>query len=204
VHNFKGECDELLDIFAESEKHGTLDRIFYFASTSKITFPGSGVAMMAASPANLKHTEQFLGVQTIGYDKLNQLRHTTYFKDRATLDNHMKILAQFIGKKFDITLDALSGLEGLGIAEWTKPTGGYFISLDVLPGTAKRVYQLMKEAGVVLTAVGSTYPYGIDPQDKNLRIAPTYPTDGEVELATEILVLAVKMAAIEKIVENKG
>jgi DNA-binding transcriptional MocR family regulator len=204
VHNFKGECDELLDIFAESEKHGTLDRIFYFASTSKITFPGSGVAMMAASPANLKHTEQFLGVQTIGYDKLNQLRHTTYFKDRATLDNHMKILAQFIGKKFDITLNALAGLEGLGIAEWTKPTGGYFISLDVLPGTAKRVYQLMKEAGVVLTAVGSTYPYGIDPQDKNLRIAPTYPTDGEVELATEILVLAVKMAAIEKIVENKG
>ena len=197
VHNFKGECDELLDIFTEAEKYGNLDRIFYFASTSKITFPGGGVAMMAASPANLKHTEQFLGVQTIGYDKLNQLRHTTYFKDRETLDNHMKILAEFIGKKFEITLNSLEGLEGLGIAEWTKPTGGYFVNLDVLPGTAKRVYELMKDAGVVLTTVGATYPYGIDPEDKNLRIAPTYPTDSEVELATEILVLTVKLAAIE-------
>ena len=153
--------------------------------------------MMAASPANLKHTEQFLGVQTIGYDKLNQLRHTTYFKDRQTLDNHMKILAEFIGKKFEITLNSLEGLEGLGIAEWTKPTGGYFVNLDVLPGTAKRVYELMKDAGVVLTTVGATYPYGIDPEDKNLRIAPTYPTDSEVELATEILVLTVKLAAVE-------
>ena len=202
VHNFKGECDELLDIFTEAEKYGNLDRIFYFASTSKITFPGGGVAMMAASPANLKHIEQFLGVQTIGYDKLNQLRHTTYFKDRESLDRHMKILAEFIGKKFEITLNALEGLEGLGIAEWTKPTGGYFVNLDVLPGTAKRVYELMKEAGVVLTTVGATYPYGIDPEDKNLRIAPTYPTDGEVELATRILVLCVKLAAIEYYLAN--
>ena len=201
VHNFKGECDELLDIFTEAEKYGTLDRIFYFASTSKITFPGGGVAMMAASPANLKHIEQFLGVQTIGYDKLNQLRHTTYFKDRATLDRHMKILAEFIGRKFEITLTALEDLEGLGIAEWTKPTGGYFINLDVLPGTAKRVYDLMKDAGVVLTTVGATYPYGVDPQDKNLRIAPTYPTDDEVKQATEILALTVKIAALEKIMK---
>ena len=110
----------------------------------------------------------------------------------------MKILAEFIGKKFEITLKALDGLEGLGIAEWTKPTGGYFVSLDVIPGTAKRVYELMREAGVVLTTVGATFPYGIDPEDKNLRIAPTYPTDGEVELATEILVLTVKLAALEK------
>ena len=152
---------------------------------------------MAASPANLKHIEQFLGVQTIGYDKLNQLRHTAYFKDKDALDRHMKILAEFIGRKFEITLNALEGLEGLGIAEWTKPTGGYFVSLDVLPGTAKRVYELMKEVGVVLTTVGATYPYGIDPEDKNLRIAPTYPTDDEVKLATEILVLVVKLAAIE-------
>ena len=203
VHNFKGECDKLLDIFTEAEKYGNLDRIFYFASTSKITFPGGGVAMMAASPANLKHIEQFLGVQTIGYDKLNQLRHTTYFKDRATLDRHMKILAEFIGRKFDITLKALESLEGLGIAKWTKPTGGYFVNLDVLPGTAKRVYQLMREAGVVLTTVGATYPYGIDPEDKNLRIAPTYPTDDEVSLATEILVVTVKLAAIEHYLTNQ-
>ena len=198
VHNFKGECDELLDIFTEAEKYGNLDRIFYFSSTSKITFPGGGVAMLAASPANLAHIAQFLGVQTIGYDKLNQLRHTTYFKDRATLDNHMKILAEFIGRKFEITLKALDGLRGLGIAQWTEPSGGYFVSLDVLPGTAKRVYSLMADAGVTLTSVGATYPYGIDPEDKNLRIAPTYPTDDEVALATEILVVAVKLAALEK------
>ena len=198
VHNFKGECDELLDIFTEAEKCGNLDRIFYFSSTSKITFPGGGVAMLAASPANLAHIAQFLGVQTIGYDKLNQLRHTTYFKDRATLDNHMKILAEFIGRKFEITLNALDGLRGLGIAEWTEPSGGYFVSLDVLPGTAKRVYNLMADVGVTLTSVGATYPYGIDPEDKNLRIAPTYPTDDEVALATEILVIAVKLAALEK------
>ena len=202
VHDLTEEGDQLLDIFTEAEKCGTLDRIFYFASTSKITFPGGGVAMLAASPANLKHIEQFLGVQTIGYDKLNQLRHTTYFKDNETLHKHMMILAEFIGRKFDITLKSLSCLEGLGIAEWSKPKGGYFVNLDVLPGTAKRVYELMEQVGVTLTAVGATYPYGIDPEDKNLRIAPTYPTDEEVRVATEILALAVKMAAIEKYLKN--
>ena len=202
VHDLTEEGDQLLDIFTEAEKCGTLDRIFYFASTSKITFPGGGVAMLAASPANLKHIEQFLGVQTIGYDKLNQLRHTTYFKDNETLHKHMMILAEFIGRKFDITLKSLSCLEGLGIAEWSKPKGGYFVNLDVLPGTAKRVYELMEQVGVTLTAVGATYPYGIDPEDKNLRIAPTYPTDEEVRVATEILALAVKMAALEKYLKN--
>ena len=198
VHDLTEDGDQLLDIFTEAEKYGTLDRIFYFTSTSKITFPGGGVSMFAASPANLKQIEQFLGVQTIGYDKLNQLRHTTYFKDKEAVHRHMMILADFIGRKFDITLNSLSDLEGLGIAEWNKPRGGYFVSLDVLPGTAKRVYQLMGDAGVTLTAVGATYPYGIDPEDKNLRIAPTYPTDGEVEIATRILVLTVKLAALEK------
>ena len=197
VHDLSEEGDQLLDIFTEAEKCGTLDRIFYFTSTSKITFPGGGVAMMAASPANLKHIEQFLGVQTIGYDKLNQLRHTTYFKDMDTLHKHMMILADFIGRKFEITLNSLSTLEGLGIAEWTKPRGGYFVNLDVLPGTAKRVYKLMQDAGVTLTSVGATYPYGIDPLDRNLRIAPTYPTDDEVKQATEILALTVKLAALE-------
>lgn len=198
VHDLTEDGDQLLDIFTEAEKCGTLDRIFYFTSTSKITFPGGGVSMFAASPANLKQIEQFLGVQTIGYDKLNQLRHTTYFKDKEAVHRHMMILADFIGRKFDITLNSLSDLEGLGIAEWNKPRGGYFVSLDVLPGTAKRVYQLMGEAGVTLTAVGATYPYGIDPEDKNLRIAPTYPTDEEVKVATKILVLTVKLAALEK------
>ena len=203
VHDLSDETDELLDIFSEAEKWGNEDRIFYYASTSKITFPGGGVAMLAASEKNLAQIATYLGVQTIGYDKLNQLRHTTYFKDKESVKNHMKILADFIGRKFDITLKSLSDLEGLGIAEWTRPKGGYFISLNVLSGTARRVYELAKGAGVTLTTVGATYPYGKDPMDRNLRIAPTYPTDSEVEKASEILVLAVKMAALEKLMLQK-
>ena len=203
VHDLGDETDELLDIFAEAEKWGNEDRIFYYASTSKITFPGGGVAMLAASERNLAQIATYLGVQTIGYDKLNQLRHTTYFKDKESVKRHMKILADFIGRKFDITLNSLSNLEGLGIAEWTRPKGGYFISLDVMEGTARRVYELAKGAGVTLTTVGATYPYGKDPMDKNLRIAPTYPTDEEVEKASKILVVSVKMAALEKIMSER-
>lgn len=203
VHDLGDETDELLDIFSEAEKWGNEDRIFYYASTSKITFPGGGVAMLAASERNLAQIATYLGVQTIGYDKLNQLRHTTYFKDKESIKRHMKILADFIGRKFDITLSSLSDLEGLGIAEWTRPKGGYFISLDVMAGTARRVYELAKGAGVTLTTVGATYPYGIDPMDRNLRIAPTYPTDAEVEKASKILVVSVKMAALEKIMAEK-
>jgi len=199
VHDLCEEGDQLLDIFAEAERYGNLDRIFYYSSTSKITFPGAGVALMAASPANLKQISAYLGVQTIGYDKLNQLRHTAYFKDAAAVHRHMMTLAGFIGKKFDITLKALESLEGLGIATWTKPRGGYFVSLDVMPGTAKRVYDLMQNAGVVLTAVGATFPYGVDPDDSNLRIAPTYPSDSELATATEILALTVRLAAVEKL-----
>lgn len=201
VHDLGEDGDGLLDIFAEAEKYGNLDRIFYYSSTSKITFPGAGVALMAASPANLKNIEQYLGVQTIGYDKLNQLRHTAYFKDAAAVHKHMMVLAGFIGKKFEITLRNLEALEGLEIAEWTKPRGGYFVSLNVMPGTAKRVYSLMKDTGVTLTPVGATFPYGIDPEDKNLRIAPTYPTDADLDLATQILVIAVKMAALEALMK---
>ncbi len=202
VHDLGEEGDRLLDIFGEAEKCGTLDRIFYFTSTSKITFPGGGVSMLAASPANLKQISQYLGVQTIGYDKLNQLRHTLYFKDAAAVHDHMMVLAKFIGKKFEITLNALNSLKGLGIAEWTEPKGGYFVSLNVLPGTAKRVYQLMSAAGVVLTPVGATYPYGVDPMDENLRIAPTYPSDEELEVATEVLALTVRLAAVEHYLAN--
>ena len=199
VHDLTETTEPLLDIFTEAEKYGHIDRVFYFTSTSKITFPGAGVAMMAASPRNLEQIKQYLGVQTIGYDKLNQLRHTAYFKNAADIHVHMMRLAEFIGKKFEITLNALSELDGLGIAEWTNPKGGYFVSLDVLPGTAKRVFDLMKGAGVTLTNVGATFPYGVDPEDKNLRIAPTYPSDNELKLACEILVLAVKIAALEKL-----
>ena len=199
VHDLGEVGDELLNIFDVAQEYGTLDRIFYYTSTSKITFPGSGVAMMAASPANLKQIAQYLGVQTIGYDKLNQLRHTAYFADKAAVHKHMMILAGFIGKKFKITLDALDSIKGLGIASWTEPRGGYFVSLDVMPGTARRVYALAKEMGVTLTSVGATFPYGIDPEDKNLRIAPTYPSDEDIATAMQILLVAVKLAALEKL-----
>ena len=199
VHDLGEEGDKLLNIFEVAEKCGTLDRVFYFTSTSKITFPGAGVAMMAASPKNLKQILSYMGVQTIGYDKLNQLRHTSYFADGEAVHKHMMRLGELIGEKFDITLTALEALEGLGIAEWTKPRGGYFVSLNVMPGCARRVFELMKEAGVTLTSVGATFPYGIDPKDENLRIAPTYPTNEDLKLATAILTLAVRLAALEKL-----
>ena len=198
VHDLGEEGDQLLNIFDVAEEYGTLDRIFYYTSTSKITFPGSGVAMMAASPANLKQIAQYLGVQTIGYDKLNQLRHTAYFADSSAVHAHMMKLAEFIGRKFEITLRALDSIGGLGIAEWTEPKGGYFVSLNVLDNTAKRVYGLCKDAGVTLTSVGATFPYGVDPRDENLRIAPTYPSDEDITLAMDILVLCVRIAAVEK------
>ena len=199
VHDFDENGDNLLDIFAEAEKHDNKDRIFYFSSTSKITFPGGGVAIMAASENNRSQILPLLGAATIGYDKLNQLRHLKFFGTADNMRSHMLKLGGVIKKKFDITLTELSKLSGLGIAEWTEPRGGYFISLDLLPGTAKRVYELMTGAGVTLTQVGATFPYGIDPEDKNLRLAPTYPTDEELALATKILVVAVKLAALEKI-----
>lgn len=202
VHDFDRTGDKLLDIFAEAEKYGNLNRIFYFSSTSKITFPCGGVSLMAMSPENKKQVLPIMGTQTIGYDKINQLRHVLYFKNADTVHEHMMALSALISKKFDICLDALSELDGLGIAEWTKPNGGYFISLDVKVGSAKLVFELMKNAGVTLTDVGATYPYGIDPSDSNLRLAPTYPTDDELRLATEILVTVLKYAAVKKLLEN--
>ena len=197
IHDLSEEGDKLLDIFAEAEKCGNVNRIFYFSSTSKITFPGAGVALFAASTENLKQIKPLISAQTIGYDKINQIRHIKFLKDKDRVHAHMMKLAEHIGRKFKITLDAFSALSGLGIAEWTEPRGGYFISLDMLVGSAKRVYGLMKDAGVTLTDVGATFPYGRDPEDKNLRIAPTYPSDEDLTLATEILVLAVKIAALE-------
>lgn len=199
VHDLYDTGDKLLDIFETAEKYGNADRIFYFSSTSKITFPGAGVALMAATPANLKQITPYLGAQTIGYDKLNQLRHMIFFSDSTSVNAHMMEMAKTLRSKFDITLKALSTLEGTGIAEWTKPRGGYFISLDVMDGCATRVYELMKNAGVTLTSVGATFPYGKDPRDRNLRIAPTYPSDADLTLATEILAISVKLAALEKL-----
>ncbi len=199
VHDFSEDGDVLADIFAEAKKYGHEDRVFYFSSTSKITFPGGGVSMMAMSEANKRQVLPILGAETIGFDKLNQLRHLKFFGNAENMKKHMLKLGAVIKEKFDITLRNLNVLSGLGIAGWTVPKGGYFVSLDVLPGTAKRVYELMKGAGVTLTPVGATFPHGIDPEDKNLRIAPTYPSDGELSLATRILALSVRIAALEKL-----
>ncbi|MBQ8689459.1 MAG: aminotransferase [Clostridia bacterium] len=199
IHDLTEKTDPLLDIFAEARACGNENRVLYFSSTSKITFPGAGVAMMAASVENLTDMKKYIGAQTIGYDKINQIRHVKYLKDSKNTHKHMMRLAALIGKKFEITLDAFDEFSGLGIAEWTKPNGGYFISLDLMPGCAKRVFELMVAAGVTLTPVGATFPYGIDPEDRNLRIAPTYPTDEELKLACEILVVAVKLASLEKL-----
>ncbi len=198
VHDFDENGDTLLNVLDEAKKYGNEDRVLYFASTSKITFPGGGVAIMAMSERNKAHTLKHLGTQTIGYDKINQLRHLKYFGTAENLRKHMMMLGAEVKKKFDIMLCELKCIKDIGIADWTEPKGGYFISLDILPGTAKRVYELMKNAGITLTKVGATYPYGIDPEDKNLRLAPTYPDDDSLRFATKILTIAVRLAAIEK------
>ena len=199
IHDFSENSDTLLDIFEVAKSCGNAERIFYYGSTSKVTHPGSGVAFMAASEKNRNQIAKYLSAQTIGYDKVNQLRHLRFFETNENLRKHMLHLGGIIKKKFDIAIEKLYALDGLGIAEWTEPNGGYFISVDTFKGTARRVYELTREAGVTLTPVGSTFPYGIDPEDKNLRLAPTYPEDDDLATACEILVNAIKMAALEKL-----
>ena len=203
VHAFGEEDDELADIFSFARAAGNEDRIFYFTSTSKITFPGGGISMIAASQANLAKIRAAMTVQTIGHDKLNQLRHVRIFGEEGSLRRRMLAHGRVIGRKFDILLSILErDLAGTGIATWTKPKGGYFSSLDVLDGCAARVFTLCKEAGVVLTSVGATYPYGRDPRDRNLRLAPSFAKDGDLKVAAEVLTVAVRMAAIEKLISE--
>ncbi len=202
VHDLYEEGDVLLDLFAEAKKYGNEDHVFIFASTSKISFPGAGVAIMAASEANLKQIRSVMTAQSIGFDKLNMLRHVKYFGNADGILAHMKRHAAIIRPKFELVLNFFEReLGGLGVASWTKPRGGYFISLDTMDGTAKRVYQLCAEAGLTLTKVGATFPYGIDPRDRNLRIAPTFPSSEELALACGCLCVCVKLAAIEKLLE---
>ncbi len=203
VHDlYPDKRDELLNIYAEAEKHGNEDRIFFFASTSKISFPGSGVAIFGSSPNNLKFIRPIMGVQTIGFDKINQIRHVKYFKNVDNIRTHMMKLADLIRPKFEAVLEILSEeLGDVGIAEWTNPLGGYFISLNTMDGCANRTYELAKEAGVILTTVGATFPYGNDPRDRNIRIAPTFPSDEELVAAMEVLVCCVKLATVEKLLK---
>ena len=201
VHELYAEGGHVLaDIFKACEKYGTLNRVLYFASTSKISFPGAGVAVFACSEENMKQIKSIMTVQTIGFDKINQLRHVKYFKDADGVRAHMMRLAEVLRPKFEIVERIFSeDLGGTGVAEWTKPRGGYFVGLYVMRGCAKRTYQLCREAGVVLTSVGATYPYGDDPFDSHIRIAPTFPSNSVLEQAMSVLTVCIKIAAIEKL-----
>lgn len=203
IHEFDGEFVPFKNILEECAKAGNPDMVFEFASTSKITFPGAGVACFACSEANMAYMKTLMGAQVISYDKLNQLRHVLFLKDSATTLAHMKKHAAVMKPKFDIVTAALEReLAPLGIASWHKPKGGYFISLDVMDGCAKRVHALMKEAGVVMTGAGATFPGGTDPNDRNLRIAPSFPPEAELKEATEVLCVCVRLAAAEKLLNK--
>lgn len=190
---------ELLDIISECEKAGNPNMVFEFASTSKVSFPGAGISALASSVENLEFVKKSMFVQTIGYDKLNQLRHVKYYKDLAGLEKHMMKHADIIRPKFDIVINSLEEeLGGLEIAKWLRPMGGYFISFDSLEGCAKEIVARCKRAGVVLTDAGATYPYKNDPHDCNIRIAPTLPTPEELKDAVSVFILSVKLVSIEK------
>ena len=200
IHGFEDTEDHLLHIYEECEKLGHEDMVIIFTSTSKISFPGAGVAALAASPANLAELEHRMSFQTIGPDKLNQLRHARAFKNMDDLKLHMKRHAEILKPKFDTVTSILDKkVSGLGIAEWNHPRGGYFINLQVMNGCAKRVVALCKEAGMVLTAAGAPFPHGIDPDDSNIRVAPSYPLVTELKSATKLLAVAIKYAALEKL-----
>ncbi len=201
-HLYEDQQVEILDIIGECEKAGNPDMVFEFASTSKVSFPGSGISAFAASEANLKDAMKHITIQTIGYDKLNQLRHVAYFKDINGLKAHMMKHAQEMRPKFEAVLSVLDReLGGLEIGSWVKPLGGYFISFDAMDGCAKAIVAKCKEAGVVLTGAGATYPYHKDPADSNIRIAPSFPTAEEMAQATDLFVLCVKLVSVEKLLQ---
>ncbi|MGN0330232.1 MAG: aminotransferase class I/II-fold pyridoxal phosphate-dependent enzyme [Kineothrix sp.] len=204
-HLYEEDQAELLDIVGECEKAGNPDLVFEFSSTSKVSFPGGGIAAMAASKANLDEMRKSLTIQTIGPDKLNQLRHVRYFKNLEGLNRHMRRHAQIMRPKFEAVLRVLEEeLGGAGIAQWTEPKGGYFISFEAMEGCAKKIVDKCREAGVVLTGAGATFPYGMDPQDTNIRLAPTLPSPEELAAATDLFVLCVKLVSTEALLEEKA
>ena len=200
IHEFEGDYVEFPDILAECAKYGNADMVFEFASTSKVTLPGAGISCFACSEANMAYMEKLIGIQVISFDKVNQQRHVLYLKDKAHTLELMKRHAAIMGPKFRCVVDALDReIAPLEIASWRRPKGGYFVSLYAMPGTAKRTLALCKEAGVTMTGAGATYPYGRDPQDSNIRIAPSLPPVEELEQAIAVLCVCLKMAALEKL-----
>jgi len=200
IHEFEGEYVEFPDILSECEKGGNPDMVFEFASTSKVSLPGGGISCFACSEANMAYMEKLLTVQTISFDKVNQQRHVLYLKDKAHTLELMKKHAEIMGPKFRAVVDTLDKeVAPAGIAKWRRPKGGYFVSLDAMPGTAKRTLALCKEAGVTMTGAGATFPYGKDPQDSNIRIAPSLPPVAELEQAIAVFCTCLKMAALEKL-----
>lgn len=202
-HLYEDIQDEILNILEECEKAGNPDMVYIFASTSKISFPGSGISAIAASPKNIEFIMSQMAIQTIGHDKVNQLRHARFFKNIEGLKNHMKLHAKLLRPKFAAVLDTLEAeLAGLEIGSWIKPRGGYFISFNSLPGCAKDIVVKCKDLGVILTGAGATFPYGKDPDDSNIRIAPTFPSPEEMEQAAKVFVLCVKLVSVEKMLDK--
>ena len=200
IHEFEGEFVPFADIISLCAENGNADMPYEFASTSKVTFPGAGVGVMASSEENIAYLTKLINIQTIGFDKINQLRHVKYLKDKENTLQLMKRHAEILRPKFHAVLNALDEkIAPLGIADWKRPVGGYFVSLDAMPGTAKRTLELCKEAGVTMTGAGATFPYGIDPNDSNIRIAPTLPPVAELEQAIAIFCNCLKMSALEKL-----
>ena len=203
-HLYDMDQDHLIEILAECKRAGNPDMVYKFASTSKISFPGSGIAAIAASQNNLVDIKKQLRIQTIGHDKVNQLRHVRFFGDIHGMVEHMKKHADILRPKFEAVLETLDReLEGLGIGTWTTPKGGYFISFDSLDGCAKAIVAKCKKAGLVMTGAGATYPYGKDPHDSNIRIAPSYPPLNDLKQAMELFALCVKLVSVEKLLSEK-
>ena len=202
-HLYEDTQDKILNILEECKKAGNPNMVYVFCSTSKISFPGSGVSAVASSVENIKYIMSHMTVQTIGHDKINQLRHARFFKDIDGLNEHMKKHADVIRPKFAAVLDTLEEeLTGLGIGSWVKPRGGYFISFDAMPGCAKDIVAKCKELGVIMTDAGATFPYGKDPKDSNIRIAPTFPSIEEMKVASKVFVLCVKLASVNKLLAD--
>jgi DNA-binding transcriptional MocR family regulator len=200
VHHLTDKPDKLKNILQACKDAGNENRVYIFASTSKVTFPGAGIAMLGSSEANITYLKKQIGIQTIGPDKINQLRHVHFLKDMPGVEAHMKKHAEIIGPKFNAVLEIFDReLSGKGVALWNKPRGGYFISLNTLPGCAREVVKMALDAGVTLTPAGATFPYGKDPEDRNIRIAPTLPTTAELVKAMELFCVCVQIAGIRKI-----